>query len=133
MRVETSHETAPVYPDVASNPLCQRVAEIRTRAELRRAPGTVANPESEPAATDCLTEGLVSTSVDLGSTREPMEFRLRIGSSKFDVGDRGFLKETDKVFASFQGPQDTESVLLLCILNNNTFRMLKFPHAGIKR
>ena len=71
--VETSREPAPVYPDVASNPLCQRVAEIRTRAERRRASETVANLETESAGKDCSTEGVVTTPIEIGSTRKPIE------------------------------------------------------------
>ena len=70
---ETSLEPPRVYPDVASNPLCQRVAEIRTRAERRRASETVANLETESAGKDCSTEGVVSTPIDIGSTRKPIE------------------------------------------------------------
>lgn len=70
---EPPPEPPRVYPEVASNPLCQRVAEIRTRVELRRAAESVANLESESAAKDCLTEGEVTTRNDIGSTRKQME------------------------------------------------------------
>lgn len=71
--VEISRETAPVYPDVASNPLCQRVAEIQTRAERHRVAGTVANVETQSAARGYSTEDFVSTPIELESTRKPIE------------------------------------------------------------
>lgn len=72
--VETSRQTAPVYPDVTSNPLCQRVAEIRTRADQRRGPGMITNRGSESAARDCLTAGAVPVLFfDSGSPGKPIE------------------------------------------------------------
>lgn len=57
-----SRETVPIYADVSTNPLCQRVAEIRRRAAHRRTSWAAAVPENESAPRDELPEGLSRTS-----------------------------------------------------------------------
>lgn len=46
---ETSQASAPVYSDAASNPLCQRVAEIQNKVAQRCAASSAPAPVSEPA------------------------------------------------------------------------------------
>ena len=71
--VETSRESAPAYPDVMTNPLCQRVAEIQNRAEQRRSSCTDAVLEIESAPRSEPPAGLVSPPMDIESAHMPVK------------------------------------------------------------